>query len=60
MFKQITDLAGGEIYLIFSLIMFMVFFMLVGIYIVKLSKNHINLMRNMPIDEHQTQQNEED
>ncbi|MCY1532114.1 hypothetical protein D9M68_673630 [compost metagenome] len=60
MFKQITDLAGGEIYLIFSLIMFMVFFMLVGIYIVRLSKNHINLMRNMPIDEHQTQQNEED
>lgn len=60
MFKQITDLAGGEIYLIFSLIMFMIFFMLVGIYLIKLSKNHINLMRNMPIDEQQTLQNEED
>lgn len=59
MFKQITNLAGGEIYLIFSLIIFMVFFMLIGIYLFKLSKNHVDLMRNLPIDDHQISQNEE-
>lgn len=59
MFKQITNLAGGEIYLIFSLIIFMVFFMLIGVYLFKLSKNHVELMRNLPIDDHQISQNEE-
>ncbi|RYG10119.1 MAG: hypothetical protein EOO07_22700 [Chitinophagaceae bacterium] len=59
MFKQIKDLAGGELYLIASLLIFMVFFMLVGIYLLKLNKNYISLMSNLPIEENQTHQNEE-
>lgn len=58
MFKQITNLAGGEYYLIASLLIFMIFFIIVGIYIFKLSKGHITLMSNMPIDEPSSQSNQ--
>lgn len=60
MFNQIKDLAGGEFYLISSLIMFMVFFIVVGVYLLMLNKNHIHTMSNMPIEENQTKQHEED
>ncbi len=53
MFKQIKDLAGGEFYLITSLLIFMVFFLLVGLYLLKLNKNHINDMRQLPIADDQ-------
>ena len=59
MFKQIKDLAGGELYLIASLLIFMVFFILVGVYLLKLNKNYINVMRNMPIKDNQTQNDEQ-
>ncbi len=58
MFKQIKDLAGGEIYLISSLLIFMVFFILVGVYLVKITKSHVAVMSNMPIDDQETQNNE--
>lgn len=54
MFKQIKDLAGGEFYLIASLLIFMVFFIMVGIYLIKMSKTHIAEMSNLPINEPQT------
>lgn len=60
MFNQIKDLAGGELYLISSLIMFMVFFIVVTVYLLKLNKNHISTMSNLPIEDPQTNQNEED
>ncbi|PWS33177.1 hypothetical protein [Pedobacter paludis] len=60
MFNQIKDLAGGEIYLITSLLMFMVFFVIVGIYLFKLSKRHIETMSALPIQENQTKAYEED
>ncbi len=56
MFKQITDLAGREMYLIVSLLIFMVFFFIVGVYLFKMSKVHIAEMSNLPINE--TQSNE--
>jgi hypothetical protein len=60
MFKQITNLAGGEYYLIASLLIFMVFFLMVGIYLVKMNKPHIVEMSNMPFnDDNQIQENEE-
>ncbi len=58
MFKQIKDLAGGEYYLITSLLIFMVFFILVGVYLIKLNKNYINQMSQMPIDEPQLNDDE--
>lgn len=60
MFKQIKNLAGDEFFLISSLIIFMVFFLLVSIYLIKMNKNHISFMRNLPIAENQTEENEED
>lgn len=59
MFKQIKDLAGGEFYLITSLLIFMVFFILVSIYLVKMSKTHITEMSNLPINEPQPDEYEE-
>ncbi|PWS28772.1 hypothetical protein DHW03_02725 [Pedobacter yonginense] len=60
MFNQIKDLAGGEIYLITSLLMFMVFFVIVGIYLIKLNQKHIEVMSALPIEENQTEVYEED
>ena len=60
MFKQINNLAGGEFYLITSLIIFLVFFIVVTIFIIKLSKNHISVMSNLPIEDQQTTNYEED
>ncbi|MGY3053760.1 cbb3-type cytochrome oxidase subunit 3 [Pedobacter sp. UYEF25] len=53
MFNQIKDLAGGEVYLIISLFMFIVFFVVVGIYLLKLSKKHIDAMSQLPLKENQ-------
>lgn len=62
MFKQIKDLAGGELYLILSLLLFMVFFIGVAVYLFKLSKNHVTLMSNLPMNDQtsQTLTHEED
>lgn len=60
MFKQIKDLAGGEFYLITSLLFFMVFFILVGIYLLKLSKTHIDTMSELPFHDNQINTYEED
>ncbi|MBY0245021.1 MAG: hypothetical protein K2Q03_06180 [Sphingobacteriaceae bacterium] len=58
MFKQIKDLAGGEMYLISSLFIFMVFFILVGVYLIKMNKQHINNMSQLPIEDQENQINE--
>ncbi|QNN44260.1 hypothetical protein [Pedobacter roseus] len=60
MFNQIKDLAGGEIYLITSLLMFMVFFVIVGVYLLKLNKKHIEVMSEIPLQENQPNVYEED
>lgn len=59
MFNQIKDLAGGEVYLIISLFMFIVFFVVVGIYLLKLSKKHIDVMSQLPLKENQPEGYEE-
>ncbi len=51
MFKQITNLNGDESYLIFSLLMFMVFFLLVGIMLVRMKKDYADEMSQMPLEE---------
>lgn len=49
MFNQIKDLAGGEFYLIASLLVFMLFFIIVALYLLRLNKQHISTMSNLPI-----------
>ena len=60
MFNQIKNLDGGEVYLISSLLMFMVFFLIVGVYLFKLSQKHIETMSEMPIQDQQLNEYEED
>lgn len=58
MFKQIKDLAGGESYLIASLILFMIFFLIVAVYLIKMNKAHIAEMSNLPLNEPQSNEHE--
>lgn len=51
MFKQITELNGDESYLIFSLFMFLAFFILVGIMLVRMNKEYADEMSQMPLEE---------
>jgi len=60
MFNQIKNLAGGELYLISSLLLFMLFFVIVGIYLLKLNKKHIEIMSSLPIQENQPKNYEDD
>lgn len=49
MFKQLNNLAGDEIYLIISLLIFVVFFILLGVYLFSLNKDFINKLKQMPL-----------
>jgi hypothetical protein len=51
MFRQITNLNGDEGYLLFSLVMFMVFFIVVTIVLIKMKKPFIDYMSEMPMEE---------
>ncbi|WP_107215026.1 CcoQ/FixQ family Cbb3-type cytochrome c oxidase assembly chaperone [Pedobacter yulinensis] len=53
MFKQIKNLDGGENYMIFSLLVFVVFFVLVGIYLMKVSKDRTEQMKQLPLNDNQ-------
>lgn len=49
MFKQITNLNGNEWYLIVSLLIFMVFFIVVTIMLLTMKKEYNDYMRSMPL-----------
>ncbi|WP_118196063.1 hypothetical protein [Albibacterium indicum] len=51
MFKQITDLNGDERYLIFSLLVFLIFFIAVGIMLIRMKKDYSKHMSEMPLEE---------
>ena len=51
MFKQITDLQGDEIYMIVSLWIFIVFFVIVGIMLFYMKKDYINYMKEIPFED---------
>ncbi|MEY4383788.1 MAG: hypothetical protein RI995_1330 [Bacteroidota bacterium] len=52
MFKQfISTIPGADVYMIFSLVLFIVFFVLVGIYLLKMDKKYLNSMEAMPLGE---------
>ena len=51
MFKQITDLQGDEIYMIISLWIFIVFFVIVGIMLFFMKKDYINYMKEIPFED---------
>lgn len=60
MFNQLKDLDGGEMYLITSLLMFFAFFIVVTVYLLRISKKHIDTMSQLPLNENQLEDYEED
>ena len=54
MFKQITNLNGDEVYLIASLWVFLVFFVLVACMLFRMKKEHIQHMKDIPFTDDQT------
>ena len=57
MFKQITNLQGDEIYLIVSLWIFLIFFVLVGVMLFYMIKDYIKYMKEIPLDDSETEFN---
>lgn len=57
MFKQITNLQGDEIYLIVSLWIFLIFFVLVGVMLFYMKKDYIKYMKEIPLDDSETEFN---
>jgi len=52
MFKQFTEnLSGSQVYLICSLGIFLVFFIVVTIMLIKLRKQHVDYMGGLPLED---------
>ncbi|GAA4310072.1 hypothetical protein GCM10023149_04640 [Mucilaginibacter gynuensis] len=52
MFKQFTEnIKGNEVYLISSLGLFLVFFIVVTILLIRVRRNHVNYMSNLPLND---------
>ena len=50
MFKQFLDkIPGADVYMIGSLLTFVIFFTLVGAYLLIVDKKHINVMSELPL-----------
>ena len=56
MFKQFTEnISGNQIYLLFSLGIFLVFFIVVTIMLIRLNKQHVNHMSDLPLQDGQSE-----
>jgi len=52
MFKQFIDsVSGSQVYLITSLWIFLIFFIVVAIMLIKMNKTHIEYMSELPLNE---------
>jgi hypothetical protein len=52
MFKQFTEnINGNQAYLLFSLGIFFVFFVVVTIMLIRLRKTHVNYMSDLPLED---------
>ncbi len=52
MFKQFTEnILGNQIYLISSLGIFLVFFIVVTILLIRLKKHHVDYMSDLPLED---------
>lgn len=52
MFKQfINTLYGDEVYMLISLMIFVLFFVVATIALIRMKKNHLNYMSNIPLRE---------
>ncbi len=60
MFKQITNLNGSEMYLIVSLWIFIIFFVIVAIMLIRMNKDHISYMKDIPFEKDENPQSQTD
>jgi hypothetical protein len=52
MFKQFTEhIDGNQVYLMFSLLMFLVFFIVVSLLLLRTRKQHVDYMRDIPLND---------
>lgn len=52
MFKQFTEnISGNQAYLLFSLCIFLIFFIVVAIMLMRIRKPHIDHMSKMPLND---------
>lgn len=52
MFKQFIDkIPGADVFMVTSFVTFMVFFVLVGLYLLIVDKNYIRQVANLPLDD---------
>lgn len=52
MFKQfISSIPGADVYMIFSLLTFLLFFLLVGVYLVLMDRGYRETMENLPLND---------
>lgn len=58
MWKQITNLHGDEIYLIISLWIFLIFFIGVAIMLIRMKKDFVKYMEEIPLNEEEDLENE--
>lgn len=57
MYKQILEgIKGVELYPILSLVIFVAFFIILGVWVVKASKSYINKMSRMPLEDDVTEE----
>ncbi|WP_207420975.1 hypothetical protein [Desertivirga brevis] len=57
MFRQFIDKVGGsDVYLITSLWIFLIFFILVAVMLFKMKKDHINYMSELPLNDTEEEQ----
>lgn len=55
MFKQFIDrIPGADIYMVTSFLTFLVFFVLVGIYLLMVDKNYIKKISQLPLEDSQS------
>ncbi|HEY8783534.1 MAG TPA: hypothetical protein VIM16_18045 [Mucilaginibacter sp.] len=52
MFKQFTEnIKGDQVYLIASLGIFLIFFIVVTVLLIRLRKNHVEYMSDLPLED---------
>ncbi len=52
MFKQFTEhIDGNQVYLLFSLFIFLVFFIVVTLLLLRLRKQHVDYMSDIPLND---------
>jgi hypothetical protein len=50
MFKQfINNLNGNEVYMLFSLLIFFVFFIVATVVLIRMKKSHVDYMSSIPL-----------